>query len=88
MTPDVVRAHRHSIRHRDEILASTVCGCFHCCGTFPPSEIAEWTDAWEGVGQTALCPQCGVDSVIGFESGYPVTRAFLKQMHDHWFGAA
>ena len=28
------------------------------------------------------------DSVIGFASGYPVTGEFLKQMHDHWLGAA
>ena len=88
MTPDIIRAHRHSIRHRDEILVSEVRGCFHCCETFAPSEIDEWTDEWEGVGQTALCPRCGIDSVIGLASGYPVTGEFLKQMHDHWFGAA
>ena len=85
MTPDVVRAHRHSIRHREEVLASERCGCFYCCSIFPPSEITEWTDTWEGVGQTALCPRCGIDSVIGSESGYPVADAFLRQMHQRWF---
>jgi len=88
VTRDAIRAHRHSIRHREEILASKSCGCFYCCETFPSSQIAEWTDEWEGVGQTAVCPRCGIDSVIGSESGYPVTREFLKEMHDHWFRAA
>jgi hypothetical protein len=88
VTADVIRAHRHSIRHRDEILASKVCGCFHCCEIFAPSEITDWIDEWEGVGQTALCPRCGIDSVIGFASGYPASREFLQQMHDHWFRVA
>jgi hypothetical protein len=27
-TPDILRAHRHSIRHRVEVLGSAQCGCF------------------------------------------------------------
>jgi hypothetical protein len=84
-TPDIIRAHRHSIHHRDEVLASEQCGCFYCCAIFPSKEIAEWVDQSQGVGQTALCPRCGIDSVIGAESGYPVTREFLKAMNVHWF---
>jgi hypothetical protein len=52
---------------------------------FPPTEITEWTDVWEGAGHTALCPRCGIDSVIGSESGYPVTEACLRAMHARWF---
>ena len=84
-TPDHVRAHRHSSRHREEVLASESCGCFYCCSIFQPSEIQEWIDEQEGVGQTALCPKCGIDSVIGSESGYPVTIEFLEGMKVHWF---
>ena len=85
MTPDFISAHRHSIGHRDEVLASATCGCFFCCETFPPSEVTEWTDESDDVGQTALCPRCGIDSVIGAASGYPLTPEFLRRMHDHWF---
>ncbi len=84
-TPDHIRAHRHSSRHRKEVLASKQCGCFYCLAIFPPSEFDEWIDEWEGEGQTALCPRCGIDSVIGSESGYPITPEFLKAMKDHWF---
>lgn len=84
-TPDHIRAHRHSIRHRDEVLASDVCGCFYCLAIFEPTQIDRWIDQADGVGQTALCPECGIDSVVGSASGYPVTKAFLQAMHEHWF---
>lgn len=41
---DVREAHKRSAQHRDEIMASSVCGCFYCLGTYPPGEIAEWVD--------------------------------------------
>jgi hypothetical protein len=84
-TVDYIRAHRHSSRHREEVLASAQCGCFYCGAVFPPSEIESWVDDWEDVGQTALCPRCGIDSVIGSESGYPLTEEFLARMKAHWF---
>jgi hypothetical protein len=80
-----VAAHKHSIRQRDEILTSEVCGCFFCLAVFPPSEIKEWVDTIDGIGQTALCPKCGIDSVIGSNSGYPIEPEFLNQMRKHWF---
>ncbi len=61
ITPDHIRAHRHSIRHRDEIIASAVCGCFYCLAIFQPSRIKDWVDQSElqPAGVTALCPRCG-----------------------------
>ena len=84
-TPDHIRAHRHSIHHRQEILASQQCGCFYCGAIFSPEQIQRWTDEFEGIGDTAICPHCGIDSVIGSESGYPVTPVFLTKMQQHWF---
>ena len=81
MNDDHITAHKLSSYHRSELERSTLCGCFYCFAIFPPSEIIEWTDD----GQTALCPKCPVDSVIGSASGYPITLEFLQRMHDHWF---
>jgi hypothetical protein len=79
-------AHLRSAAHRAEITASTHCGCFYCKSTFAPSEIVDWTDTDEsGVGQTALCPRCGIDSVIGDNSGFPITADLLATMHQAWF---
>jgi len=79
-------AHGHSSRHRDEILASENCGCFYCEKIFPPFAIEEWIDDdHQGVGQTALCPGCGVDAVLGDKSGFPITGKFLRAMNRVWF---
>lgn len=82
---EIVDAHRHSIRHRDQVLTSKACGCFFCLAVFRPNEIANWVDTIDGVAQTALCPKCGIDSVIGSNSGYPIEPEFLGQMRKHWF---
>jgi hypothetical protein len=83
---DVACAHNHSANHRIEIENSIFCGCFYCTLTFPSKAIMEWIDEDdEGVGQTALCPKCGIDSVIGDKSGYPITKDFLSEMKRYWF---
>jgi hypothetical protein len=79
--PDVVAAHKHCIKHRIELEASSLCGCFYCFARFAAAEIIEWTDA----NQTALCPKCGIDSVIGSASGDPITPEILRRMHERWF---
>lgn len=83
--PDLcVAAHKHSSRHRAEIEASTRCGCFFCFRTYPSTDIRAWTDA----NQTALCPRCGVDSVIGSASKHRLDDAFLRGMHAHFFSSS
>ena len=89
----VKAAHKSSASHRKEVEASTVCGCFQCQETFSPSEIEDWLEETGGDLSrrpdpwTALCPKCGIDSVIGSASGFPVNDTkFLSAMHAHWFG--
>lgn len=83
--PDIIKAHEHSDHHRDELFNSEICGCFYCLATFKPDEIEEWTNEFDGAEVTALCPHCGIDSVIGSASGYPITHEFLSQMYEYWF---
>lgn len=84
--PDILNAaHQRSIQHEAEIKRSIECGCFFCLSVFRPGEISEWI---EDVPQTALCPKCGIDSVIGDASGYPIhDAAFLKAMQELWFSS-
>ncbi|MFM8899969.1 MAG: cytoplasmic protein [Burkholderiales bacterium] len=90
---DILDAHKHSSNHREEVLASGLCGCFYCLGMFAPAKITEWID-WpeetpagdeQKAGTTALCPVFGIDSVIGDKAGYPIDETFLKSMNRHWF---
>jgi hypothetical protein len=79
---DIIAAHRHSANHRAEVVASEMCGCFYCSAVFSPLAITRWADS----GQTAICPFCGVDAVIGDQSGFSVTsRRWLERMEAHWW---
>jgi hypothetical protein len=83
---DLKVAHKSSSGHRKQVEESEVCGCFYCLSTFPPKSIEEWVDDdKDGIGQTALCPKCGIDSVIGSKAGFPLTQEFLAAMNRHWF---
>jgi hypothetical protein len=73
--------------HRRTVLAADLCGCFYCLATFVPSDIVEWVDTDDqGVGQTALCPRCGVDAVIPSVPGSPITDELLGRLHRDAFG--
>ena len=84
--PDYIRAHEHSSNHREELMSSDLCGCFYCMEIYSPTEITDWVDEDDnGIGLCALCAKCGIDSVIGSGSGYPITVEFLKKMNLRWF---
>lgn len=85
------KIHRTSMHNREMILKSSVCGCFYCEKTFEPKKIQDWThrshplSEFGGEGQTALCPHCGIDSVIGDASGTTITTVLLKRMRKCYF---
>jgi hypothetical protein len=70
-------AHEHAFQQREELEHSDGCGCFYCFTTFPTSEIKTWVDG----NRTAICPNCGMDSVIGSASGFPLTKVALRRMY-------
>ena len=74
-------AHRFSSHHRKELVKDKICGCFYCLKIYNPPEITDWCDN----ENTAICPYCGIDSVIGESSGFPITEQFLNGMHKEWF---
>lgn len=82
---EIESAHKFSQPTKEDIENSKFCGCFYCCRSFRPKDkpIEEW------VGKEphyALCPYCGIDSVLAGISGLPINdKDFLKQMYNHWF---
>lgn len=83
---DLEAAHKHSAPNRDEIARSEVCGCLYCRSVFARTAITDWCDEVDGENMTALCPRCGIDSVLPSASGYPVAdKQFLERMHAYWF---
>jgi len=85
---DFIEAHKFSNNHMEQLKKDKVCGCFYCLKIFTPKEIDNWiisNNECDRLG-TAICPYCGMDSVIGESSGYPITKDFLQKMQEHWFG--
>jgi len=84
--PDIIEAHRLCSDHREALSKADRCGCFYCCAIFKPTAITYWVDPTSDdmqAGTTALCPQCGIDSVIPMAQG--MDRDFLDLMKRHWF---
>lgn len=80
-------AHKKHLFNRAEIEASQLCGCFYCKKIFGPDRIVDWADPKKPhARQTAVCPECGIDSVIGNASGFEITETFLEEMRAAWFG--
>ena len=79
----LLKAHNKSSSHKNEILSSDLCACFYCAQTFLPNEISDWIEEPKG-GETAICPKCGIDSVLSSE--LPITdKKFLDEMSNYWF---
>ena len=82
----IIEAHEFCSNHRNSILKSKVCGCFYCLELFAPNEILDWIDMdKDGIGQTALCPKCGIDAVIGSNDIKDLNKDFLTKMNNDWF---
>ncbi len=81
--PDYILAHEYCTSNKESIMKSELCGCFYCLAIFAPSEIFEWIPNKNG--DTAVCPRCDIDSVIGSASGFPIKKDFLDKMKQHWF---
>lgn len=82
---DIIKAHKFSFKNREAILKSRKCGCFYCLNIFSKDEIEFWVDEDKnGVGQTAICPKCQIDSVLG-DFGVKFDKEFLEKMNKHWF---
>lgn len=79
---DVAKAHQFCTNNKPALMRDRVCGCFFCLNIFSPREIENWV---EDSVDTAICPYCDVDSVIGESSGYPITKEFLTRMYRRYF---
>lgn len=82
---NLIPAHRYCTNNKPALQKDKVCGCFCCLKIYSPDEIREYIEGGSDGQGTAVCPYCGVDSVIGESSGFPVTGDFLRKMKEYWF---
>ena len=73
--------HKASCNNKVVLKASRICGCFYCERLYSPSDIVEWVDRR---GDTALCPRCGIDSVLPLDDDSN-NLVILQEMRELWF---
>lgn len=79
---DLERLHKLSFENESAVSSSVKCGCFYCSRIFDKDHILEWVD--DQNARTALCPYCGIDSVLP-DSRVDLTDDLLLQMRLQWF---
>jgi hypothetical protein len=80
MDYEILTAHKGCTNNRQALLEAGSGACFFCLEEFAADEIAEWVDR----DSTALCPRCGIDSVLSV-SGQAADKDFLRRMREYWF---
>ncbi len=83
------QAHKYCQSNKKRLLEKRqLCGCFYCTSIFYADEIDEFVDWMELDSDEigfALCPHCGIDSVIGEYTGFPINKGFMNSMRAMWF---
>ena len=75
--------HSHTLRNRLEIESSEYCHCIGCCKSYPASLVGDFIK--DGNGETALCPYCGTDAVIGDGCGLELNQDIMSALNKIWF---
>lgn len=79
----LLKAFNSARNNKEQIIAGEICGCFSCKNIFYTYEINKWI--FNEIGNTALCPYCYIEAVIGEKAGLPITKDFLTAMNEYWF---
>lgn len=75
------KLHAYSSYNRTLIEKSNKCYCFYCAKTMNSKEIVSYVED----GDTAVCPYCGVDSIIPDNVDKNIDDAVLNDMQKYWF---
>jgi hypothetical protein len=75
-------AARASENNKVAIAYSSMCGCYYCNRTFKASDVKDYV----GRRDRALCPLCGIDSVVPDETMPEATDVeWLAKQYEYWF---
>lgn len=78
----IIVARNQRYKNQGELASKEEVGCFYCLEKFSSDKIVEWVKR-KGEG-TAICPCCGIDSVISL----PFDDTLLKEMNEYWFAVS
>lgn len=75
------KLHTYASNNKNLIEESNVCYCFCCKKIVDKNEIKEYIDE----DTTALCPNCGVDSVIPDSIDEELNGKVIDDLNNYWF---
>lgn len=80
--PDI---YKHTKNNELDILQSKTCSCLFCQQNYSARKVSEWnTD--KNNQMSAVCPECGMDAVVGDASGYVLDDDDIETLHKTYFG--
>jgi TPR repeat protein len=82
--PRLAEIRQHAVNNDIEILKSVNCSCFFCRQTYSARKVSDWITDERGV--TAICPECGMDAVVGDAAGFALDRETLKALNLLYYG--
>ena len=74
------RLHAYATHNKELIEKSDRCYCFHCKSIMESREIERYLEE-----KTALCPKCGIDSIIPDVIDESIDETVISEMRDYWF---
>lgn len=75
------KLHTYSSHNRNLIAVANKCYCFYCKAIIESREIKDYADN----GQTAICPKCGINSIIPDSIEEGVDEKTIAEMNEYWF---
>lgn len=85
---ELTEMHKNCTNNRASIKKGAKAGCFFCLEIFPKEDVREYTSQGrKAVNESALCPRCGIDSVLSQSlfASVPELKKALREMQIHWF---
>ena len=80
---ELLKIHKLSSNHKKLLMKEDICGCGYCVSIFNPKLITDWIEDENDL--TAICPYCGIDSVIPKHFDYELNKELLKEMRGYFF---
>lgn len=79
--------HKAATHNKEALLRSDRIRCFYCLSFIPKHmvrhwRVGEWVDRDDSTG---LCPFCGIDALIGDDSGLLLEDHIFQELHNYWF---
>ena len=82
--PKLVELQKRTHNNEIEILRSKTCSCLFCRQTYDARKVNDWIN--DERGMSAICPECGMDAVVGDNGGEPLDKTTLKEANLAYYG--